>query len=120
MRSTQTEAEETIVEVCDEVEKQDEHILQLQKQLKVAEVQMSTLIFQAKQKLYSIEREEDLIKYSHKITASSEVCAPLNWQQDDPRRPNPTDIEMRPFFQTYLRDKGRTFLFCCPLPFFQR
>ena len=38
---------------------------------------------------------EDLIKYSHKISASNAVCAPLNWLQGDPRRPYPTDIEMR-------------------------
>ena len=54
---------------------------------------LSTLIFQAKQKLESIDRSgkgpvmsEDLIKYSHKISASNAVCAPLNWQQGDPRR----------------------------------
>ena len=38
---------------------------------------------------------EDLIKYSHKISASNAVCAPLSWRQGDPRRPYPTDIEMR-------------------------
>ena len=56
--------------------------------------------FQAKQKLESISKaqpvnSEDLIKYSHKISASNAVAAPLNWQQGDPRRPYPTDIEMR-------------------------
>ncbi len=38
---------------------------------------------------------EDLIKYGHRISASSAVSAPLNWQQGDPRRPYPTDMEMR-------------------------
>ena len=38
---------------------------------------------------------EELIKYSHRISASNAVCAPLTWQQGDPRRPYPTDIEMR-------------------------
>jgi len=105
LAAEQGEVEQTIVEVREEVEKQDEHILQLQRQLKDAEVQLSTLIFQAKQKLDSIERagkasvmSEDLIKYSHKISASSAVCAPLNWQQGDPRRPYPTDMEMRQGF----------------------
>jgi mediator of RNA polymerase II transcription subunit 4 len=55
---------------------------------------------QAKQKLESISKaqpvnSEELIKYSHKISASNAVAAPLNWQQGDPRRPYPTDIEMR-------------------------
>jgi len=57
-------------------------------------------LFQAKQKLESISKaqpvnSEELIKYSHKISASNAVAAPLNWQQGDPRRPYPTDIEMR-------------------------
>ena len=67
-----------------------------------AETVLSTAIFQAKQKLDSIERanknpvsSEDLIKYSHRISASNAACAPLTWQQGDPRRPYPTDIEMR-------------------------
>jgi len=101
----QGEVEESIVNVRSEVERQDENILQLQKQLKEAEVMLSTLIFQAKQKLESIDRagkasvtSEDLIKYSHKISASNAVCAPLNWQQGDPRRPYPTDVEMRAGF----------------------
>lgn len=105
LAAEQGEVEQTIVEVREEVEKQDEHILQLQRQLKDAEVQLSTLIFQAKQKLESIDRagkasvmSEELIKYSHKISASNAVCAPLNWQQGDPRRPYPTDIEMRQGF----------------------
>lgn len=38
---------------------------------------------------------EDLIKYAHRISAADAVCAPLNWQPGDIRRPYPTDIEMR-------------------------
>ena len=67
-----------------------------------AETLLSTAIFQAKQKLDSIDRakenpvaSEELIKYAHRISASNAVCAPLTWQQGDPRRPYPTDIEMR-------------------------
>ena len=70
--------------------------------LQEAETLLSTAIFQAKQKLDSIDRarenpvsSEELIKYSHRISASNAVCAPLTWQQGDPRRPYPTDIEMR-------------------------
>ena len=38
---------------------------------------------------------EELIKYGHRISASNAVSAPLSWQQGDPRRPYPTDMEMR-------------------------
>ncbi|RZF43768.1 hypothetical protein LSTR_LSTR009191 [Laodelphax striatellus] len=85
-----------------EVERQDQDIQQLQRQLKEAEQILATAIFQAKQKLQSISRankkpvsSEDLIKFAHRISASNAVCAPLTWQPGDPRRPYPTDIEMR-------------------------
>lgn len=98
----QGEIEKKIRGVQEELERQDAHIGQLQKQLKDAETLLSTSIYQAKLKLSSIERAkkmpvpaEDLIKYGHRISASNAVSAPLNWQQGDPRRPYPTDIEMR-------------------------
>ncbi|KZC09027.1 Mediator of RNA polymerase II transcription subunit 4 [Dufourea novaeangliae] len=85
-----------------EVERQDQDIRQLQRQLKEAEQILATAIYQAKQKLQSIARankkpvpSEELIKYAHRISASNAICAPLTWQQGDPRRPYPTDIEMR-------------------------
>nr|CAG4650496.1 EOG090X0DX5 [Sida crystallina] len=85
-----------------EVERHDNEIKNLQKQLKEAEQLLATAIFQAKQKLQCIARanrkpvnSEDLIKFAHRISASNAVCAPLNWQQGDLRRPYPTDIEMR-------------------------
>jgi len=85
-----------------EVDKQDQDIQQLQRQLKEAEQILATAIYQAKQKLQSIARankrpvpSEELIKFAHRISASNAVCAPLTWQQGDPRRPYPTDIEMR-------------------------
>ena len=69
---------------------QDQHIKALQGQLKEAETLLASTIYQAKQKLANISRSspvlsEDLIKYSHRISASNAVCAPLNWQQGDPR-----------------------------------
>ncbi|XP_060526712.1 mediator of RNA polymerase II transcription subunit 4 [Cylas formicarius] len=85
-----------------EVERQDQDINHLQKQLKEAEQILSTAIYQANQKLQSISRakkrpvsSEELIKFAHRISASNAICAPLTWQQGDPRRPYPTDIEMR-------------------------
>ncbi|XP_044755720.1 mediator of RNA polymerase II transcription subunit 4 [Coccinella septempunctata] len=85
-----------------EVDRQDQDINNLQKQLKEAEQILSTAIYQANQKLQSISRankkpvsSEELIKFAHRISASNAICAPLTWQQGDPRRPYPTDIEMR-------------------------
>lgn len=96
----QGEVEQQIDDVRAKVEEQDEQIKNLQKQLKEAESLLANTIYQAKQKLDSISKakpvlSEDLIKYSHKISASNAVAAPPNWQQGDPRRPYPTDIEMR-------------------------
>ncbi|KAG8037345.1 hypothetical protein G9C98_005555 [Cotesia typhae] len=80
-----------------EVDKQDQDIQQLQRQLKEAEQILATAIYQAKQKLESIAQankkpvpSEELIKFAHRISASNAVCAPLTWQQGDPRRPYPT------------------------------
>lgn len=85
-----------------EVDRQDHDINHLQKQLKEAEQILSTAIYQANQKLQSIAKankrpvsSEELIKFAHRISASNAICAPLTWQQGDPRRPYPTDIEMR-------------------------
>lgn len=85
-----------------EVDRQDQDIQQLQRQLKEAEQILATAIYQAKQKLQSINRankrpvsSEELIKFAHRISAANAICAPLTWQQGDPRRPYPTDIEMR-------------------------
>ncbi|MEE6471201.1 hypothetical protein FKM82_009210 [Ascaphus truei] len=85
-----------------EVEKRDSDIQQLQKQLKEAEHILATAVYQAKEKLKSIEKarrgavsSEEIIKYAHRISASNAVCAPLTWVPGDPRRPYPTDLEMR-------------------------
>ncbi|CAH0392721.1 unnamed protein product [Bemisia tabaci] len=93
------------------VDKQDDYIQQLQRLLKEAEQILATALYQAKQKLQSIHRasnrpvaSEELIKYAHRISASNAVCAPLTWQPGDPRRPYPTDIEMRMGFLGRLSD----------------
>jgi len=96
----QREVEKEIDKVRAEVDRQDQNIKALTTQLKEAESLLASTVYQAKQKLENISRSnpvlsEELIKYSHKISASNAVCAPLNWQQGDPRRPYPTDIEMR-------------------------
>ncbi|XP_075996701.1 mediator of RNA polymerase II transcription subunit 4 [Genypterus blacodes] len=85
-----------------EAEKRDSDVHLLQKQLKEAEHLLATAVYQAKEKLRTIDRarkgsisSEEIIKYAHRISASNAVCAPLNWLPGDPRRPYPTDLEMR-------------------------
>jgi len=102
LASKQGQVERNIQDLTVQVKKHDEAIKDLQKKFKEAETTLATAIFQANQKLESIGRakdspvsSEDLIKYAHRISASNAVCAPLNWQQGDPRRPYPTDMEMR-------------------------
>ena len=85
-----------------DVDGQNECVHSLLQQFKDLEVILATCLFQAKQKLTSIDKAndvpvkpEDLIKYGHRISASNSICAPLNWQQGDSRRPYPTDLDMR-------------------------
>lgn len=80
----------------------DQEIQTLQKHLKDAEVLLSTAIYQAKQKLDQMTKaqqravsSEELIKFAHRISATNAVAAPLNWIPGDPRRPYPTDLEIR-------------------------
>jgi len=98
----QQEIQDKSDSLSSEVEQQDEEIRQLQKHFKEAEHVLATSIYQAKQKLALISKANDkclasdeLIKYAHKISAAHAVAAPHNWQVGDPRRPYPTDIEMR-------------------------
>ncbi|KAG1672964.1 Mediator of RNA polymerase II transcription subunit 4 [Nymphon striatum] len=107
----QAEVQKKIENVKGEIDKFDQEIKQLQKHLKEAEHIMATAIFQAKKKLESINRakkrpilSEELIKYAHRISASNAVAAPNTWEQGDPRRPYPTDIEMRLGFLGRLSD----------------
>uniref|UniRef100_A0AAQ5Y538 Mediator of RNA polymerase II transcription subunit 4 n=1 Tax=Amphiprion ocellaris TaxID=80972 RepID=A0AAQ5Y538_AMPOC len=74
-----------------EVEKRDSDIQQLQKQLKEAE----HILTNAEVVHSGFCPQKEIIKYAHRISASNAVCAPLNWVPGDPRRPYPTDLEMR-------------------------
>lgn len=83
----------------------DEHndvLLALQNSLKEAECRLSSAIYQANQKLDSIRASQqrpvtadEVIRCAHRISSTSAVSAPLDWQQGDPRRPYPTEGEMR-------------------------
>lgn len=98
----QARTEQQMDELRAQGELQDQEINQLQKQLKDAEQILSTALFQARQKLASINRankkpvsSEELIKFAHRISATHSICAPLQWQQGDLGRPYPTDTEIR-------------------------
>ncbi|XP_030570015.1 mediator of RNA polymerase II transcription subunit 4 [Drosophila novamexicana] len=98
----QAKVEEAMDKLRANVEIHDREIQKLQKSLKDAELILSTAIFQARQKLASINQankrpvsSEELIKYAHRISSANAVSAPLTWCIGDLRRPYPTDIEMR-------------------------
>ena len=82
--------------------RRDSDIQQLQKQLKEDEQILEIAVYQAKEKLKSIEKarkgaisSEEIIRYAHRISASDAVCTPLAWVPGDPQRPYPTDLERR-------------------------
>lgn len=72
------------------------------KQLNEAELILSTALYQSKQKLDLIKKansrpvfSEDLIRYAHSISSQHSVASPMDWNPGDPRRPYPTDLQMR-------------------------
>ncbi|KAJ2947506.1 hypothetical protein O0L34_g17295 [Tuta absoluta] len=98
----QAKIQQKMNELKAEVDNKDQDIYHLQRQLKDAEQILATSLYQARQKLASIVKSrkrpvpsEELIKFAHRISASNAVSAPLSWQPGDPRRPYPTDLEMR-------------------------
>ncbi|KAK7090968.1 mediator of RNA polymerase II transcription subunit 4-like [Littorina saxatilis] len=88
-----------------EVDKRDSEIKNLQRSLKEAETILATAIYQAKQKMQAVKQandhstsSEEIIKFAHRISASNAVAAPVMWGPGDPRRPYPTDLDMRQGF----------------------
>ncbi|GAB1605529.1 mediator of RNA polymerase II transcription subunit 4-like [Argonauta hians] len=99
-----------------EVEKRDSDIKNLQKNFKEAETILATAIYQAKQKLNSIAQankktisSEELIKFAHRISASNAIAAPVTWAPGDPRRPYPTDFEMRRGYLDHMQNSQSEF-----------
>ena len=85
-----------------ELAKVDSATHMLEQQLYEAHYNLSTGIFQARQKLKSINaankrpvHTEELIRFALRISSTHAVSAPAKWMQGDPRRPYPTDLEMR-------------------------
>lgn len=74
----------------------------LQGRLKEAEQILSNTLHLTKQKTETIKAAEDtqlnlddIVRYAHRISVGYSVAAPANWMPGDPRRPYPTDLEMR-------------------------
>lgn len=74
----------------------------IMKQLNEAEHNLATALYQSKQKMDLIQKankrpvhSEDLIRYAHNISSQHSVASPHDWNIGDPRRPYPTDLQMR-------------------------
>nr|NP_001032512.1 uncharacterized protein LOC641496 [Danio rerio] len=98
----QVEVHQKVIALQAEINQMDKLTNELQKQLSDAEQLLATVVYQAKQKLESINKAdkkpvsfEDLVKLAHRISASNGVCAPLAWKTGDLRRPYPTDKDMK-------------------------
>lgn len=72
------------------------------KKLNEAEHNLASAIYQSKQKMELIEQankrpvySEDLIRYARNISSQHSVVSPHDWNIGDPRRPYPTDLQMR-------------------------
>lgn len=78
----------------------DSDIKSLLLYLKEAEQVLSSAVYQSRMKLNMIKKAKPLpseliIRYAKKISADYGVCCPENWTPDNPRRPYPTDADMR-------------------------
>lgn len=49
---------------------------------------------------------EELVRFSHRISATHGVIAPDNWTQGDPRRPYPNKEEIRRGYLGHIDDAG--------------
>jgi mediator of RNA polymerase II transcription subunit 4 len=78
----------------------DSNIKTLLVYLKEAEQILSSAVHHSKMKLSMIKKAKPLpadllIRYAHKISSDYGVCCPENWMPDNPKRPYPTDADMR-------------------------
>lgn len=78
----------------------DSNIKTLLIYLKEAEQILSSAVYQSRLKLNAVKKAKPLpvdlvVRYAHKISSDYGVCCPENWVPDNPKRPYPTDAEMR-------------------------
>ncbi|OQV13466.1 putative Mediator of RNA polymerase II transcription subunit 4 [Hypsibius exemplaris] len=79
-----------------------EQVIALQLRLKEAEQVLASALHAARQKTDTIKAADEaqltldeIIRYAHRISVGFSASAPPNWLPGDPRRPYPTDLEMR-------------------------
>jgi len=99
---SQKQLHQRICEHKEEVSKYNTRIERFQAKLLEAESELLPALYQAKERLEAIRdaedkqiAAEDIVKYSHKISACHATSAPTGWLAGDPRRPYPTDVDMR-------------------------
>lgn len=91
---------EKIIKVKEQLENTETNVKRLITCLKEAEHILSSAVYQAKMKLDMIHKSkplpsEEIIRYAHKISSDNAVCCPENWMPGNPKRPYPTDTDMR-------------------------
>ncbi|KAA0189283.1 Mediator of RNA polymerase II transcription subunit 4 [Fasciolopsis buskii] len=108
---TQNELQKKIDTLRADCAKSDKQISACQIQLRKAE---STALYYSRQKLGTMATAvknpvevDELIRFSHRISATHGVNAPENWVQGDPRRPYPNREEIRRGYLGHLDDNGQ-------------
>ncbi|THD21948.1 Mediator of RNA polymerase II transcription subunit 4 [Fasciola hepatica] len=108
---TQNELQKKIDTLRADCAKSDKQISACQIQLRKAE---STALYYSRQKLGTMATAvknpievDELIRFSHRISATHGVNAPENWVQGDPRRPYPNREEIRRGYLGHLDDSGQ-------------
>ena len=96
------ELEISIQTVVTESDKLRDQVMSLQSRLKEAEQVLASALPMAKQKTEAIKAADEsqltldeIIRYAHRISVGFSASAPPNWGPGDPRRPYPTELEMR-------------------------
>ncbi|KAA3674838.1 mediator of RNA polymerase II transcription subunit 4 [Paragonimus westermani] len=110
---TQTELQSKIDLLRSDCLKSDRQIHACQLQLKKSEILLSTALYYSRQKLDAMAKAvknpvdiDELVRFSHRISATHGVSAPDNWVQGDPRRPYPNREEIRRGYLGHLDDNG--------------
>ena len=111
---TQKELHSRIEQCKSEVSQLNSKISNFQKKLISASSILDPALHRAKERIQAIQqaeskqiKDEDIVKYSHKISACHATCAPTGWAPGDPRRPFPTDIDMRAGILPTITNNGQ-------------
>ncbi|XP_055346962.1 mediator of RNA polymerase II transcription subunit 4-like [Paramacrobiotus metropolitanus] len=107
----EAEIEATIQGLSSEADRLKDQVMVFQTRLKEAEQILSNALHMAKQKTETVKAADeaqltldDIIRYAHRISVGFSAAAPANWMPGDPRRPYPTEVEMRAGVLAKLQD----------------